>query len=101
MIALYHYRHDIDMNGIAYSYDELHRATFAPLPHDELILDRVGGKTYQEKKEAVRDKAIDYSYMMGVVTNMAWGDSANVSEWFHRYGKRFGLLREFHENGIC
>lgn len=30
-----------------------------------------------------------------------WSDLATWGEFFAKYGKRYGLMREFHENGIC
>lgn len=99
MIALYHYHHDIDMNGVVYSYAELYRKTFTPLPCDTLILDRLQGGTYEEKQNQLRGKAILYSYLSSVV-NMGWSDLAAIQSYFAKYGKRYGLLREFKENGI-
>ena len=98
MIALYISK-DEQVRGVAYSYDELYRETFSPIEWNVLILDTVKGKTYAEKKAHVRDKAIDYSYLWDAVRTMY--DIMNVEEWFYRYGKRYGLLKEFHENGIC
>lgn len=58
------------------------------------------GKTYAEKKESVRDAAIDYQ--------SAWSDYCfsyseldEISDWFYRMGRKYGLLREFRENAIC
>lgn len=33
--------------------------------------------------------------------NYSYGELADFCEYFRRLGKRYGLLREFHENGIC
>ena len=33
--------------------------------------------------------------------NNYWSDLATWGEFFAKYGKRYGLMREFHENGIC
>ena len=57
-------------------------------------------KTYQEKKEEIRREAIawqesfrnnDYSYGALIV----------AQTYFEEMGKRYGLLQEFKENGIC
>lgn len=57
-------------------------------------------KKYSERKAEIRNQAIewqnefaehDYSY-------------TEIAEWqdhFYRLGKRYGLLKEFHENAIC
>jgi len=56
--------------------------------------------SYYAMKEVIRDFAIqwqanfekfDYSYM----------DLANYQDFFTKYGKKYGLLNEFHENAIC
>lgn len=31
----------------------------------------------------------------------SWEELAEVGNYFYKMGKRYGLLREFHENGIC
>ena len=57
-------------------------------------------KTYQEKKEEARDKAIDWQLWSSEVS-MSWGECAYWCSYFTRLGRRYGLLREFHEEGIC
>lgn len=57
------------------------------------------GKRYTDKKDAIRNKAIELtSYDLD---GISYGESAVIQEFFEKYGKRYGLLREFHENGIC
>lgn len=31
----------------------------------------------------------------------SWGDIAYWGDYFYKQGKRYGLLKEFRENGIC
>ena len=100
MIALYFDKADFTNSGVAYSYDELHQATFTPSDWDILILDGSKGKTYEERKDSIRNQAILYSYYSANVI-MDWSDCANLSDYFTRYGNRYGLMEEFHENGIC
>lgn len=54
---------------------------------------------YKFKKEALRDFAIHYSHMVGEIVQ-SWEDVAWWSDFFTKYGKKYGLLREFRENGI-
>ena len=61
----------------------------------------VNGKTYEEKKEDLRNKAIEYQNSWYDYCGFSYGEIATISEFFEKYGKRYGLLREFHENGIC
>lgn len=55
---------------------------------------------YQQQKAATREKAI--SWQMDFSEQIyTWGELADWQEYFARLGRRFGLLREFRENGIC
>lgn len=84
-----------------FTWPEYHEATFSPdiEPIITIELGRLKGKTYQERKACIEDKAIDYS------NNQAGGLSYNelyyISSYFETYGKRYGLLNEFKENAIC
>ena len=55
--------------------------------------------TYQEKKEYVRQKAIDWQNSFQYCL-WSYGEVAEFQAKFERLGKRFGLLKEFKENGI-
>jgi hypothetical protein len=55
---------------------------------------------YQVEKEKARQKAIDWQYEFSE-TSMSWGELATYQAYFEAIGKRYGLLREFRENGIC
>lgn len=55
---------------------------------------------YQKRKEAVREAAIDWQKSF---KSVCWS-YMEIAEWqdkFWKLGKRYGLLKEFHENGIC
>lgn len=56
-------------------------------------------KSYEEEKAAARDEAIEWQYE---VSNnpMSWQEVAEWGNYFERLGRRYGLLREFRENGI-
>ncbi len=58
------------------------------------------GKTYAERKESVRNAAIDYQSAQNDYC-FSYSELFEIGEWFERMGKRYGLLREFRENGIC
>ena len=55
---------------------------------------------YQNAKEKARQKAIDWYYEFSE-KSMSWGELAYWQGYFERLGKRYGLLSEFRENGIC
>ncbi len=57
-------------------------------------------KTYQQLKQAAREAAINWQYEFSQ-TNMSWGELADWQEHFEKLGRRYGLLQEFRENGIC
>ena len=55
---------------------------------------------YQRRKEQVRQEAIEWQLDFSN-HNYSWGELAIWQEHFERLGRRYGLLREFHENAIC
>lgn len=54
---------------------------------------------YQRGKEAAREMAVEFSLTFGEHTYF-WSDLAEFTAKFERLGRRYGLLREFRENGI-
>lgn len=60
---------------------------------------RITGGTYAERKECLRDLAIDFQNTE--CGGLTYGEHAEVEDFFRRNGKRYGLLDEFNENGIC
>ena len=55
--------------------------------------------TYQEKKERAREKAIQWQRNFEH-NNYSYSDLATFGHHFENLGKRYGLIREFKENGI-
>ena len=54
---------------------------------------------YKEYKAQARQKAIDWQLSQGSEP-MSWGEAAMWANYFYTMGKRYGLLKEFKENGI-
>ena len=54
---------------------------------------------YQENKERIRQQAI-YWQLDFSNENYSWLDLAEWGDYFYKMGKRYGLLKEFKENGI-
>ena len=54
---------------------------------------------YQKRKAAAQQEAIEWQANFAS-QNYSWEDIANWGEHFTRLGRRYGLLREFRENGI-
>lgn len=57
--------------------------------------------TAREKaKAALSAFAWEWQQAFGDVS-MSWGDLVEWQDFFTEYGRKYGLLREFRENGIC
>ena len=54
---------------------------------------------YQRGKNRARAAAIDWQIRTAGEA-LSWGELATAAEYFERPGRRFGLLREYRENGI-
>ena len=57
-------------------------------------------KGYQERKEAVRNIAIRWAQSFADF-DISYFTLAEWENFFEKYGRKYGLLREFRENGIC
>lgn len=86
--------------NLFFSWEEYHKATFNPEIEPICIIElgRVKGN-YQDKKAAIEDKAIEYSNNQ--YPGLSYGELFDIENYFSTYGKRYGLLRDFHENAIC
>lgn len=56
--------------------------------------------SYSEEKEKIRNEAIEWQMSFEDI-NYSWGEVIEAQGYFRKKGKRYGLLREFHENAIC
>ena len=54
----------------------------------------------QKAKQQAREKAIEWQADF-CNHNYYMSELIEFSSYFERLGKRYGLLREFRENGIC
>ena len=57
-------------------------------------------KSYQQLKSEAREQAIDWQDEASE-QNLSYGELAEAGEYFEKLGRRYGLLQEFRENGIC
>lgn len=60
-----------------------------------------GNKNYIDNKNAIRDIAIEYSLSYGKNIVYYMSEICVIEDLLLKYGKRYGLLKEFKENGIC
>ncbi|MBO5870602.1 MAG: hypothetical protein J6Q89_07630 [Clostridia bacterium] len=56
--------------------------------------------TYQKKKEELRQQALEWQAHLADVPQ-SWLDVMQAGDYFSENGRKYGLLREFRENGIC
>lgn len=56
--------------------------------------------SYTEKKNAARQIAIDWQNELSEISISSEGLMI-AQNYFEKLGKRYGLLTEFRENGIC
>ncbi len=56
-------------------------------------------KTYQERKEKAREFAKNWQLDFAN-RNYCWWELVNWGTYFEKLGKRYGLTKEFRENGI-
>ena len=71
-------------------------------PHTEIvsfISFHASGKTYAEKKESVRNAALDYQNAQGGY-QFSYSEIITIGAWFERMGRKYGLMKEFRENAI-
>lgn len=54
---------------------------------------------YQIKKYETRQEAIEWQNNFEL-QNYSWGDLTLWGDYFKKKGKKYGLLKEFKENGI-
>ena len=54
---------------------------------------------YNKKKEELRDEEIQWSYDTSE-RKMSYYDLMVEQSYFYEQGKKYGLIREFRENGI-
>lgn len=56
-------------------------------------------KKYQERKEEAREQAIIWQLEAGK-KHLSYTELAEAGEHFTKLAKRYGLIKEFKENGI-
>ncbi len=61
----------------------------------------VSGKSYQDRKNDLREKAIEYQNTWYDFCGFSYGEIGDIQAFFEKYGRRYGLLKEFRENAIC
>lgn len=89
-----------DKMRVYYSYEELHKDLYCP--DDSLVWAtdfKIKGKTYAERKQFARDIGVTISNNREIeeITHI---DAMNIAENLDNLAKRYGLIKEFRENGL-
>lgn len=83
------------------AYFEWFTDTFSPNCEDIETLDfKISGKTYQERKASLKDLAKEWQLHFSQFS-WSYGELAEITDYFYKNGKRYGLLKVFKENAIC
>lgn len=91
-------------SNLYWYWDALHHDTFSPFSDVLYLLPfEIHGKNYRERKDSLRELAIDFQYNNDGDTDvqLSLGEIGAVCNFFEREGRKYGLLREFRENRIC
>ena len=55
--------------------------------------------SYEKRKKAAREKAINFQYEQANM-NLSWLEVSQIASYFYKLCRRYGLVREFRENGL-
>ena len=86
--------------NLYFDYQSYFEDTFSPACEIiQIIGFKVKGKSYAERKENLRNIAIEFSH--NEICGLSYGELSFIQQFFEIMGRRYGLLREFRENAIC
>ena len=87
-------------NNLFYANGDYRKAVFPDgVDVTKIIPLVVHGKTYQDRKNYLRNLALDV--MSNIVGGLSYMEQAEMDRFFEKAGRRYGLLSEFRENAIC
>ena len=83
-----------------FSFPKYAADTFSPLTKVlSLVEFKIHGNDYASRKSSCESVAVEFSNCD--TSGLYMSDFVYVGEWFSRNGKRYGLLKDFRENGLC
>ena len=98
--ASFKYAHGEEQANLYFDYQSYFEDTFSPVCEIiQIIGFKVKGKSYAERKKNLRNIAIEFSH--NEICGLSYRELYFIHQFFEIMGKRYGLLREFKENGIC
>lgn len=81
------------------TWEKYNELTFSPKTEVVCCLPlMVSGKTYWERKNSLRDLAIDVQ--CNDQGGLSWSECKALGDFLERNARRFGLVQEFRENNI-
>ena len=84
---------------VLYRFAAVHEMLFCPdVEQVALIEFKTHGKTYAERRENLRQLAVDFSHVCN--GDLSVWEVNDIITWFEKNGRRYGLIREFRENAI-
>lgn len=95
----------IDFNGEVITktytrYADYYKDTFCPDNETLWVTDfKIRGFDYARKKAYAEDIGINFSYARST-WYPSWGEFAEVTSKLENIAKKYGLVTEFHENGL-
>lgn len=90
-------------NRFYYEYESWYRDTWSPATRVLTTIDfHVHGDNYKERKADVEDKAMKYLDLFETYdVSVSWQEISIFNAYFAKQAKRYGLVTDFRENGIC
>lgn len=61
---------------------------------------KIPARTYREKQETARELAIEFQNSFSDGCIYFWSDLSEYQDFFETIGRKYGLIREYRENGI-
>ena len=83
----------------AADYEIYYSASFNPNCSITRLNFDLRGSTYAERKQAAKQIALNWDSIRAEAV-LSYGELTIIAEFFERIGRKYGLLREFAENGI-
>jgi len=88
-------------SNIYYNWGLWFTDTFSPATEIiDMVLFKISGKTYAERQANLRELATHCQNAISQATGLSYGEFTSIQWFFEKNGKRYGLVKEFKENGI-
>lgn len=81
-----------------YKYSKAILKELNNLDYPCVVLGKLSGANYQERKNDLEEKAKLTQYID--IGGLSWGELNEIQAYFEKQGKKYGLLTEFKENCI-